>query len=69
MVFPSIKIPFDIADMGRIQKHGQVYEDMLSYHSSFVERHDEPMEALCISFHLFALSMITTALFGGEPIF
>jgi hypothetical protein len=40
---------------------------MLSCHSSFVDRHDEPREALPINFHLFTLSMIPTKLFGGEP--
>jgi hypothetical protein len=67
MVFPSIKIPFGIADMGRFQNHCQVHQDMLSCHSSFAERHEEPKEALRINFHQFALSMIPITLFGGDP--
>jgi hypothetical protein len=69
IMFPSIKILFCIADVGRFQNQGQVHQGMLSCHSSFVDRHDEPMEALRINFHLFVLSMIQTTLFGRKPFY
>jgi hypothetical protein len=52
--------------MGILQNHGQVHQDMLNCHSSFIERHNETREALHINFHLIALSMIPIALFAGK---
>jgi hypothetical protein len=66
MMFPATTPPFCIADMGKFQNQDQVQQNMLSCHPSFIERQDEPREALRIIFHLFALSMIRTTLFGGE---
>jgi hypothetical protein len=41
MMFPSIKISFWIADMGRFQNHGHVRQGMLRCHSLFIEQFDK----------------------------
>jgi hypothetical protein len=63
IAFPSTKIPSDIADIGKLQNHGQFLQDMMRCYSSFVKGQDKPGEAFRINFHLFALSMIQTTLF------